>query len=171
MEEVSVHMHLGPIVPDAVVHDSFRGCTTDMGTLSHSTGLDVVAYPCIAALANDRCSGRPSCSTSCYMFVWLPYHDRGLVPSGLWRAETFPIQPSRLNPREPVPDWGACGVKRGARRLPGSGAGGGRTPVPPFPGRHGHADPGHVEVERGEGSGGERPPVEPFDSPNLDKPF
>ncbi|KAI5672529.1 hypothetical protein M9H77_12893 [Catharanthus roseus] len=69
---------------------------------------------------------------------------------------TFPEQPSRHRPREPVPDRGARGVKRDASRLPGSGARDGRPPVPPFPGRHGHA------VERGEGSKGGRPPVPHF---------
>ncbi|KAI5649702.1 hypothetical protein M9H77_35707 [Catharanthus roseus] len=54
------------------------------------------------------------------------------------------------------------------RRQPSRGAGGGRPPVPPIPGRSDHADPGHVE--RGEGSGGGHPPVNPFDSPNLDIP-
>ncbi|KAI5649680.1 hypothetical protein M9H77_35685 [Catharanthus roseus] len=52
-------------------------------------------------------------------------------------------------------------------------------PVPPFPSRPRYADPGHVEmergegsrqVERGEGSGGGHPLVDPFDNPNLDIP-
>ncbi|KAI5663422.1 hypothetical protein M9H77_22745 [Catharanthus roseus] len=51
----------------AVVHGSFRGCTTDKGSLSHTTDLGVVAYPCIAASADNGCSGRSSCSTWCYM--------------------------------------------------------------------------------------------------------
>ncbi|KAI5673220.1 hypothetical protein M9H77_13584 [Catharanthus roseus] len=50
-----------------VVHGSFGGCTTDKGSLSHSTSLDVVAYPCIATLANEGCSGRLFCSAWCYM--------------------------------------------------------------------------------------------------------
>ncbi|KAI5674253.1 hypothetical protein M9H77_14617 [Catharanthus roseus] len=70
-----------------------------------------------------------------------------------------------------VLDRGARGVKRGARRQPSRGAGGGRPPVLPFPDKHEHADPGHVEVERGEGSGGEQPTIDPFDNPNLDIPF
>ncbi|KAI5669513.1 hypothetical protein M9H77_19366 [Catharanthus roseus] len=41
-------------------------------------------------------------------------------------------------------------IRRGAREEPGRGAGGGHPPVPPFPGRHEHVDPGHVEVEREE---------------------
>ncbi|KAI5662777.1 hypothetical protein M9H77_22100 [Catharanthus roseus] len=57
----------------------------------------------------------------------------------------------------PVPDWGARGVKRGTRRLPGHGARDG----------HSYADPGH-EVERCEGSGGGRPPLDPFDNLDLD---
>ncbi|KAI5653926.1 hypothetical protein M9H77_31113 [Catharanthus roseus] len=36
---------------------------------------------------------------------------------------TFPVQPSRRCPREHVPDRGARGVKRGARRHPGQGVG------------------------------------------------
>ncbi|KAI5654287.1 hypothetical protein M9H77_31474 [Catharanthus roseus] len=67
--------------------------------------------------------------------------------------QIFPVQPSRRRPREPILDRDARGVKRGARRQPGHGAGGGCPPVPPFPGRHGHADLGHVEAERGERSG------------------
>ncbi|KAI5673812.1 hypothetical protein M9H77_14176 [Catharanthus roseus] len=66
--------------------------------------------------------------------------------------QTFPVQPSRRHPLEHVPDRGAHGVKKGARRHPGHGAGDGRPPVPPAPERHKHVDPGHVEVERGEGS-------------------
>ncbi|KAI5648153.1 hypothetical protein M9H77_34158 [Catharanthus roseus] len=82
--------------------------------------------------------------------------------------QTFPVQPSRRCPREHVPDWGARGVKRGARRQLGRGAGGGCPPIPAFPDKHEHADPGHVEVERGEGSGGGQPTIDPFDSPNFD---
>ncbi|KAI5658061.1 hypothetical protein M9H77_26854 [Catharanthus roseus] len=87
--------------------------------------------------------------------------------------QTFPVQPSCRRPQELVPDRGAHGVKRCARRQPGRGAGDGRPPifpVPPFPGRNGHVDPGHVEVGRGEGSGGGYPPIDPFDSLNLDIP-
>ncbi|KAI5664480.1 hypothetical protein M9H77_23803 [Catharanthus roseus] len=80
------------------------------------------------------------------------------------------VQPSRRRPRKHVPDWGARGVKRGTRRQPGRGAGGGRPPVLPFPGRHEHVDPGHIEVERGEGSGGGQPTIDPFDSPNIGIP-
>ncbi|KAI5656648.1 hypothetical protein M9H77_25441 [Catharanthus roseus] len=74
-------------VPRRLLCAAALGCTTDKGSLTHSIGLGGVAYPCIAASADDGCSGRPSCSTWCYMFVWLPYHDHGLVPSDLWRAE------------------------------------------------------------------------------------
>ncbi|KAI5666724.1 hypothetical protein M9H77_16577 [Catharanthus roseus] len=73
-------------------------------------------------------------------------------------------------PREHVLDWGAHGVKRGARRQPGHGARGVRPPILPFPGRHEHVDSGHVEVERGEGSGGGQPTIDPFDSPDLGIP-
>ncbi|KAI5648627.1 hypothetical protein M9H77_34632 [Catharanthus roseus] len=65
----------------------------------------------------------------------------GCTPSQHDIQQTFP----------PVPDRGARGVKRVARRLPSRGVGGGRLLVPPFPSRHRHADPGY-EVERGEGS-------------------
>ncbi|KAI5680642.1 hypothetical protein M9H77_01869 [Catharanthus roseus] len=51
----------------AVVHGSFRRCMTDKGSLSHTTDLGMVAYPCVAASADPTCSGRPSCSTWCYM--------------------------------------------------------------------------------------------------------
>ncbi|KAI5658545.1 hypothetical protein M9H77_27338 [Catharanthus roseus] len=92
----------------------------------------------------------------------------GCTPSQHDIQQKFPVQPSSRRPREHVPDRGACGVKRGARRQPGRGVGGGRPPVPLFPGRHEHVDPGYVEVERGEGSRGGQPEhVDPFDSPNL----
>ncbi|KAI5662621.1 hypothetical protein M9H77_21944 [Catharanthus roseus] len=247
------------------------GCTTDRGSLSHSTDLGVVAYTCIAASADDGCSCRPSCSSGYYMIVWLPYHDHCLVPSDLWRTEvplicyeiveyqypghlrgndhiywetqhashveawhqcrlrvrdgltlavevlSYPndeyvrwyrgirrvyienpanrdtrsvgYQLARVDRRmmysrrrhlqKHVSDRGTCRVERGARRQPGRGAGGGRPHVPPFPDRPGHADSGHVEMERGEGSGqvergegscGGHPPIDPFDSPNLDIP-
>ncbi|KAI5666823.1 hypothetical protein M9H77_16676 [Catharanthus roseus] len=78
------------------------------------------------------------------------------------------IRLSRRRPREHVPDRGARGVKRGARRHPGHGAGGERPLVPPAPQRHEHVDPGPTMVERGEGSDSGQPYVDPFESPNLD---
>ncbi|KAI5657731.1 hypothetical protein M9H77_26524 [Catharanthus roseus] len=57
------------------------------------------------------------------------------------RCMTFHVQPSRRRPQEHVPDRGARGVKRGARRHPGCGTGGGRPPVPPAPERHEYVDP------------------------------
>ncbi|KAI5654399.1 hypothetical protein M9H77_31586 [Catharanthus roseus] len=101
----------------------------------------------------------------------------GCTPSHHDIQQTFPLQPSRHCPLEHIPDWGARGVKRGTRRQPGRGAGGGCPLVSPFPGRPGPSDPGQVEmergegsgqVERGEGSGGGYPSVDPFDSPNSD---
>ncbi|KAI5654425.1 hypothetical protein M9H77_31612 [Catharanthus roseus] len=94
----------------------------------------------------------------------------GCTPSHHDIQQTIPVQPSHRHPREHVPNRGARGVNRGARRQPGRGAGGGRPPLPPFPDRHEHVDSGHVDVERGEGSGGGQPTIEPFDSPNLDIP-
>ncbi|KAI5680587.1 hypothetical protein M9H77_01814 [Catharanthus roseus] len=76
--------------------------------------------------------------------------------------------PSRRRPREHVPDRGARGVKRGARRHPGRGAGTGRPPVPPAPQRQEHVDLGPAVVEKGEGSGSGQQYVDPFDSPHLD---
>ncbi|KAI5669470.1 hypothetical protein M9H77_19323 [Catharanthus roseus] len=69
----------------------------------------------------------------------------GCTPSKHDIQHTFPVQPSHRRPREHVPDRGARGVKRGARRLPGCGAGGGRPPIPPIPHRHEHVDPGLVD--------------------------
>ncbi|KAI5682698.1 hypothetical protein M9H77_03926 [Catharanthus roseus] len=46
----------------------------------------------------------------------------GCTPSQHDIQQTFPVQPSRHRPREPVLDCGARGVKRGAHRLPGGGA-------------------------------------------------
>ncbi|KAI5662195.1 hypothetical protein M9H77_21518 [Catharanthus roseus] len=94
----------------------------------------------------------------------------GCTPSQHDIQQMFHVQPSRRRPREHVLELVARGVKRGAHRQPGHGAGGRHPPVPPFPHRHEHVDPGHVEVERGEGSGGGQPTVDPFDSPNLDIP-
>ncbi|KAI5678591.1 hypothetical protein M9H77_09541 [Catharanthus roseus] len=65
----------------------------------------------------------------------------GCTPSQHDIQQTFPIQPSRHRPQEHVPDRGALGVKRGARKQLGRGAGGGRPPVPPVPHRHEHVDP------------------------------
>ncbi|KAI5671689.1 hypothetical protein M9H77_12053 [Catharanthus roseus] len=78
--------------------------------------------------------------------------DRRMMTSMLQEA-TFPVQPSRRHPREHVPDRGARGVKRGARRHPSRRAGVGRPLVPPAPQRQEHVDPGTAVVERGEGSG------------------
>ncbi|KAI5654781.1 hypothetical protein M9H77_31968 [Catharanthus roseus] len=72
----------------------------------------------------------------------------GCTPSQHDIQATFPVQPSRRRPREHVPDRGARGVKRGARRHPGRGARGGRPPVPPAPQRQEHVDPSPAVVER-----------------------
>ncbi|KAI5672819.1 hypothetical protein M9H77_13183 [Catharanthus roseus] len=63
--------------------------------------------------------------------------------------------PSGRRAQEHVPDRGAHGVNRGARRHPERGAGGGRPPIPPE--RHEHVDPNHVDVEKGKGSGSGQP--------------
>ncbi|KAI5681801.1 hypothetical protein M9H77_03029 [Catharanthus roseus] len=68
----------------------------------------------------------------------------GCTPSQHDIQQTFPMQLSRHRPRKHVPDRGAHGVKRGARRHPGHGAGGGHPPVPPAPERHEHVNPGHA---------------------------
>ncbi|KAI5648165.1 hypothetical protein M9H77_34170 [Catharanthus roseus] len=81
---------------------------------------------------------------------------------------TFLVQSSRRRPREHVPDRGARGVKRGARRHPGCRAGAGRPPVPPAPQRQEHVDPGPALVAWSEGSGSGQQYVDPFDSPHLD---
>ncbi|KAI5650425.1 hypothetical protein M9H77_36430 [Catharanthus roseus] len=65
----------------------------------------------------------------------------------------YRCMPSRRRPREPVPDCGARGVKRGVRRLPGGRARGGHIPAPHHLGRQGHPNPGHGG-ERGERYGG-----------------
>ncbi|KAI5658190.1 hypothetical protein M9H77_26983 [Catharanthus roseus] len=86
------------------------------------------------------------------------------------KVQTIIRRYMRRRPREHVPDRGARGVKRGARRHPGRGAGGGRPHVPPAPQRQEHLDPDPAVVERGEGSGSGQPYVDPFDNPNLDMP-
>ncbi|KAI5680873.1 hypothetical protein M9H77_02100 [Catharanthus roseus] len=92
----------------------------------------------------------------------------GCTPSQHDIQQTFSVQPSRHRSQEHVQDRGARRVKRGTRRKPSRGAGGGRPPVPPVPHRHEYFDHGHVEVERGEGYGGGQPTVGPFDSPSVD---
>ncbi|KAI5652377.1 hypothetical protein M9H77_29564 [Catharanthus roseus] len=75
---------------------SFRGCMTDRGSPSPASYLGLVAHCCIAASATPTCSLAPfsamwcalfNCSQLPTHFVWLPYHDRGLVLPDLWRAE------------------------------------------------------------------------------------
>ncbi|KAI5674209.1 hypothetical protein M9H77_14573 [Catharanthus roseus] len=70
----------------AVVHGSFGGCTTDRGSLSHSTNLGM-ADP-LAPLGSIWCTSFDCSQLPTHTpFVWLPHHDRGLVPSDLWRVE------------------------------------------------------------------------------------
>ncbi|KAI5659564.1 hypothetical protein M9H77_28357 [Catharanthus roseus] len=99
----------------------------------------------------------------------------GCTPSQHDIQQIFPVQPSCRCPREPVPDRGARGVKRGARGLHGGGARGGRPPAPLDLCRR-HADPGRGG-EMGEGSGGRglgdlgsSYQVESLDSPDLYMP-
>ncbi|KAI5672185.1 hypothetical protein M9H77_12549 [Catharanthus roseus] len=92
----------------------------------------------------------------------------GCTPSQHNNQQTFPVQPSRCRPREHVPERGARGVKRDARKQPGRGTGGGRSPIPPFPHKHEHVDPdmyrwiGVRDLEPGRGAGGGRSPIPPF---------
>ncbi|KAI5667969.1 hypothetical protein M9H77_17822 [Catharanthus roseus] len=109
----------------------------------------------------------PSQIAVCMVFIG---GTLGCMPSQHDIQHTFPVQPSCRRPREHVPNRGTLGVKRGARRQLGRGAGGGRPPILPIPHRHEHVDSEHVEVERGEGSGGGLQTVDPFDSSNLDVP-
>ncbi|KAI5654930.1 hypothetical protein M9H77_32117 [Catharanthus roseus] len=76
----------------------------------------------------------------------------GCTPSQYDIQQTFEVQPLRRHPRKPVPNQGARGVKRGARRLLGGGARRSQAPAPPDVGRGGHVDLKRGE-ERGEGSG------------------
>ncbi|KAI5674017.1 hypothetical protein M9H77_14381 [Catharanthus roseus] len=80
----------------------FRGCMTDRGRLSLSTDLGVVQPTPLAPLGAIQCtsfdcSQLPTHTLVTYrdqldfmssdQFVWLPYLDRALVPSNMWRAE------------------------------------------------------------------------------------
>ncbi|KAI5648959.1 hypothetical protein M9H77_34964 [Catharanthus roseus] len=72
----------------AVVHGSIGGCTTNWGGLSLSTDLDVIQADPLAPLGAIwcilfDCSQLPTHT----LFIWLPYYDRPLFPSNLWRAE------------------------------------------------------------------------------------
>ncbi|KAI5680476.1 hypothetical protein M9H77_01703 [Catharanthus roseus] len=97
-------------------------------------------------------------------------HRFGLIWSGDHETCYTDLQYRRFG-RNLFQCYSTAPLKRGARRQPGHGAGGGRLPVPLFPHRHGHVDPGHVEMERGKGSGGGQPTVDLFDSQNLDFSF
>ncbi|KAI5674055.1 hypothetical protein M9H77_14419 [Catharanthus roseus] len=87
--------------------------------------------------------------------IWEPPSSPSQMAVVMKKVQTIIRQcmRSRRHPREHVPDRGVRGVKRGARRHPGRGAGGGRPPVPPAPQRHEHFDPGPAVVEKGEGFG------------------
>ncbi|KAI5674070.1 hypothetical protein M9H77_14434 [Catharanthus roseus] len=150
MEEVPAHVHPGPIVPDVLSrqHEHRSG-------LIWSGDHEIHMLPDLSGnLVHVR------------YFSLLK--DIDAIRTYSWGSCTFPVQLSRCCPWEHVPDRGARGVKRGTHRQPGRGAEGRRSPVPPFPDRHEHADPGHIEVERGEGSRGGQPTIDPFDSSNLD---
>ncbi|KAI5668382.1 hypothetical protein M9H77_18235 [Catharanthus roseus] len=72
----------------------------------------------------------------------------GCIPSKHDIQATFPVQTSCHHSREHVPDRGARGVKRSARRHPGQGTGAGRPPVPLAPQRQEHVDPGSAVIKR-----------------------
>ncbi|KAI5675832.1 hypothetical protein M9H77_06782 [Catharanthus roseus] len=69
------------------------------------------------------------------------------------------------SPRARIENRGACGVKKGTRRLSGGGARGGRAPIPPDMGGGGHVDPRRGRRDLGSSDHGD-----PFDSPNLGMP-
>ncbi|KAI5672367.1 hypothetical protein M9H77_12731 [Catharanthus roseus] len=158
----------------AIVHGRFRGCTIDRESLSHTTDLGVVAYPCIAASADPTCSRRPSCST---------WDDPVLAVEDLsspkdkyirwYRDITRVYIGNPANRYIRTVGYQSAEGKDGARRLPGGRACGGQAPAPPYMGRGGHADPGRGgerdEGSRGYGRGdlGSSYHVNPFDSPNL----
>ncbi|KAI5666255.1 hypothetical protein M9H77_16108 [Catharanthus roseus] len=106
MEEVPTHVHLCSIVPDVLTRqhehrsgliwsgdcETFRGCTIDSGSPSTTSDLGLVMYSCIASTATSVCSANPLTPLGAMwctlrLFVWLPYYDRGFVPSDLWLAE------------------------------------------------------------------------------------
>ncbi|KAI5658633.1 hypothetical protein M9H77_27426 [Catharanthus roseus] len=62
----------------AVVHGSFRGCTTYRGSLSHSTGLGVVAYSCIAAQLMTDVQGDPLAPLGA---IWCTSFDCSQLPT------------------------------------------------------------------------------------------
>ncbi|KAI5673217.1 hypothetical protein M9H77_13581 [Catharanthus roseus] len=79
-------------------------------------------------------------------------HSVGYQPAGVDRRMTEVDDMASVVIQEPLssPSQMAVFAKKVQtiiRRLLGHGAGGGRPPFPPFPGRYGHADPVH-EVER-----------------------
>ncbi|KAI5671601.1 hypothetical protein M9H77_11965 [Catharanthus roseus] len=86
---------------------SIGGCTTDLGSLSLSTNLGVVAYTYIANplaslgaiwCTSFDCSQLPMHTLVTYrdqlnfmpsdQFIWLSYLDCALVPSNLWRQRS-----------------------------------------------------------------------------------
>ncbi|KAI5684112.1 hypothetical protein M9H77_05340 [Catharanthus roseus] len=97
----------------------------------------------MASLVIQQPPADPSQMDVCMVFI---DGTLGCIPSQHDIQQKFPLQPSRRSPREHVPGRGARGVKRGARRQPGYGAGGGCPPVLSVPHNHEHVDPGHVGV-------------------------
>ncbi|KAI5658764.1 hypothetical protein M9H77_27557 [Catharanthus roseus] len=89
MEKVPAHVHPGPIVPHLCT--AALGGARQIGEALVLVQISAWLSICIAASANYDCSGRPSCSSWRYMFAWLPYLDRALVLSDLWRAEVLLI--------------------------------------------------------------------------------
>ncbi|KAI5654387.1 hypothetical protein M9H77_31574 [Catharanthus roseus] len=76
-------------------------------------------------------------------------------------SQPSPTRFASFAKKEPVPERGARGVKRGALRLLGGRTHGGRAPTPPHSGRREHADPGYLGFyDHGD----------PLESPELDFP-
>ncbi|KAI5648267.1 hypothetical protein M9H77_34272 [Catharanthus roseus] len=103
MEEVPAHVHPGPIVPDVLSRQhEHRSGFIWIG--DHET-LQIWAWSCIPTLQPQLITeiqadplaplGAIWCTSFDYQldfmpsdqFIWLPYYDRPLVPSDLWRAE------------------------------------------------------------------------------------
>ncbi|KAI5677347.1 hypothetical protein M9H77_08297 [Catharanthus roseus] len=168
MEEVPEHVHLGPIVPDVLMRQHEHSQLSTHTLVTYRDQLDFMPSDQEVDDMASRVIQKPPSSPS-------QIANFAKKVQTIIRRCIVSIAPSRRHPREPVPDRGARGVKRRARRVPGGGARGGRPPAPPDIGR-GHADPSRGG-EMGEGSGGRglgdlgsSYQVEPFDSLDLGMP-
>ncbi|KAI5649686.1 hypothetical protein M9H77_35691 [Catharanthus roseus] len=102
MEEVPEHVHLGPIFFDVLSrqhehrsgliwrgdHETVNNTAGCTGTVGFRDRLYKVKKELLEAWILRAFTGSETDDDLiCALFIWLPYYDRPLVPSDLWRAE------------------------------------------------------------------------------------